>query len=53
MREKRKKVLTREVMPYTRIDVSLYKIVPNDVLRICAFEHEIQDTIDESHVRYY
>ena len=38
--EKRKKILTIKVAPYTLINGYLYKIGLDDILRRCALEHE-------------
>ena len=47
--EKRKKILTIKATPYTLINGNLYKLGLDDILRLCALEHERQDIIQEAH----
>ena len=47
--EKRKKILTIKVAPFTLINGNLYKLGLDDVLRRCALEHEREDIIQEAH----
>ena len=43
--EKRKKILTIKVAPYTLINGNLYKLGLDDILHRCALEHERKDII--------
>ena len=43
--EKRKKILTVKVAPFTLINGNLYKLGLDDVLCRCALEHEREDII--------
>ena len=47
--EKKKKILTIKVAPYTLINGNLYKPRLDDILRRCALENERQDIIQEAH----
>lgn len=47
--EKRKKILTIKVAPYTLINGNLYKLGLDDILRRCFLEHERKDIIQEAH----
>ena len=49
--EKRKKILTIKVAPFTLINGNLYKLGLDDILRRCAPEHEREDIIQEAHSR--
>ena len=47
--EKKKKILTIKVAPFTLINGNLYKLGLEDILRQCALEHERHDIIQEVH----
>jgi hypothetical protein len=46
----KKKVLSLKATPFTIINVYLYKMRHDDVLRRCALEHEREYIINEAHV---
>ena len=49
--EKKTKILTIKVDPFTLINGNLYKLGLDDVLHRCALEHEREDIIQEAYSR--